>query len=295
MKAVSRKGWGPRAGFVVSDVATPIAGPGEVLVGVRATSITRGDIVLAKMPGLVARVFGVAPKRILGHEFAGVVESLGEGVAGFQVGDRVFGTTSELGQGAHAEYVAVPANGVMATISEDIGFEEAAPVPVGAMTALHFLREAGVEAGSQVLVNGASGSVGSFAVQIAKSMGAHVTGVASTSNLELVTSLGADEVIDYTTTDFTEGAGVYDVVFDAAGKVTPKQARPILSERGRFVSTRTRRDETVDELLAVRDLLADGSLHAVIDRTCSLDQVPEAAAQVEEGGKRGNVVVRVDG
>jgi NADPH:quinone reductase-like Zn-dependent oxidoreductase len=295
VRAVVKKGWGPRARLVVSDVPTPAAGPGEVLVGVHATSVTRGDVVLRKMPGWVARLFGVPPKRVLGHEFAGVVESVGEEVVTFEVGDRVFGTTSELEQGAHAEYVAVPADGILANIPEGVAYEEAAPVPVGAMTALHFLRAGGVVSGSRVLVNGASGSVGGFAVQIAKGMGAHVTGVARASNLELVASLGADEVIDYTTADFTEGDRVYDVVFDAAGKLSPKRVERVLSEQGRFVSTRTRREETGEELLAVRDLLVDGSLHAVIDRYYSLDQVPEAAEHIERGGKRGNVVVSLDG
>lgn len=295
MKAVVKKGLGPRAGFSVAQVAKPVAQPGELLVSVRATSVTRGDIVLAKMPGWLARIFGVTPKRILGHEFAGVVDSVGECVANFNVGDRVFGTTSELDQGAHAEYVAVPATGILSTIPDGIGFEEAAAVPVAAMTALHFLREARVEPGSRVLVNGASGSVGSFAVQVAKNMGGHVTAVASSSKLELAESLGADEVVDYTTTDFTESGQRYDVVFDVAGKVSPKAVQRVLSEGGRFVSTRARRRETVDELLAVREMLADGSLHAVVDRLYELDQVPDAAHYVEKGGKRGNVVVKIDG
>lgn len=295
MKAVVKKGWGPMARLVVSDEPAPTAGPGEVLVAIHATSVTRGDVVLRKMPGWVARLFGVPPKQVLGHEFAGMVESVGEGVVDFHAGDRVFGTTSDLGQGAHAEYVAIPADGMLATIPEGIGFEEAAAVPVGAMTALHFLREAGVESGSRVLVNGASGSVGGFAVQIAKGRGAHVTGVASASKLGLVASLGADEVIDYGTVDFTESDRMYDVVFDAAAKVAAKQVQRVLSQGGRFVSTRTRRKETVEELLAVGELLATGSIHAVIDRYYTLDQVPEAAEYVERGGKQGNVVVRLDG
>lgn len=293
MKAAVKRGWGPRFSLAISDVPTPTAGPGEVLVRVHATTVTRGDIVLGKMPGWVSRLFGVAPKQILGHEFAGVVESLGEGVVHFDMGDRVFGTTSELGQGAHAEHVAVPSDGVIAAIPEGIAFEEAAAVPVGAMTALHFLRAAGVSSGSRVLVNGASGSVGSFAVQIAKGMGAHVTGVSSTSNLELVASLGADETLDYTKVDFTEEDRVYDVVFDAAAKVSKKRVESVLSEQGSFVSTRTRRSESSEELIDVRNLLMDGSLDAFIDRSYSFDEISEAVAQVEQGRKRGNVVVVV--
>ena len=295
MKAVMRTGWGPKRSLAVSEVPTPIAGPREVLVRVRATSVTRGDVVVQKMPGWAARFFGVTPKRTLGHEFAGVVEVMGVGVGDFDVGDRVFGTTSELEQGAHAECLLVPEDGNLATIPDGIGYEEAAPVPVGAMTALHFLRAGGVESGSRVLINGASGSVGSFAVQIAKVMGAYVTGVSSTSNLELVAALGADEVIDYTEVDFTADDRVYDVVFDAVGKSSPKRAQGVLAERGRFVSTRARRKGTFEELLAVRDMLADGSLHAVIDGYYTLDQIPEAFEYVERGHKRGNVVVRIDG
>jgi NADPH:quinone reductase-like Zn-dependent oxidoreductase len=187
----------------------------------------------------------------------------------------------------------VPEDGIVTHMPADTGYEEAAPIPVGAMTALHFLQVGDVGPGTRVLVNGASGSVGSCAVQIAKHMGAHVTGVASTSNVELVSSLGADQVIDYTTQDFTEGTEEYDVIFDAAGKTTAKKSQGVLAEHGIFVTTQTRRREKAEELRAVRDLVAGGAVKAIVDRSFTLDQMSEAHRYVEEGGKRSNVVVVV--
>lgn len=166
-------------------------------------------------------------------------------------------------------------------------------IPVAAMAALHFIREGGVGSGQRVLINGASGSVGTFAVQIAKQMGAHVTGVSSTANIELVASLGADVIIDYREQDFTEGTTKYDVIFDAAGKTTAKKAARVLAEHGRFVTTQTRRREQVEDLLAVRDMVASGAVRAVIDRSYTMDRIREAHRYVEAGHKQGNVVVVV--
>lgn len=248
---------------------------------------------LRKMPKLITRLVGETPKSILGHEFAGDVEDVGEGVESLTVGDRVFGTTTGLRQGSYAEYVAIPAHGLVATIPPSIGYEEAAPVPVGAMAAMHFLRAGRVRSDKRILINGASGSVGSFAVQIAKHLGAHVTGVSSTSNLELVESLGANEVIDYTKQDFTQANQTYDLIFDAAGKTSAKRVAGVLAEDGVFVTTQTRRDETFEDLLAVRDLLEAGELRAVIDRRYTLEQIAEAHRYVEQGHKRGNVLVGI--
>lgn len=293
MKAIRSKRAGSADHLLVAEVPKPAPGPGEVLVRIHATSVTRGDVLLRKMPRLLVRLFGEIGKAIPGHEYAGNIEAVGSKVAGFAVGDRVFGTTAGLTAGSHAEFVCVPANGLLAHLPPSVSYLEAAPVPVGAMTALHFLQDGGTGPGSRVLVNGASGSVGSFAVQIAKHLGAHVTGVASTSNLELVESLGADAVIDYTREDFSAGGGGYDVIFDAAGKTTAKKVAGVLAEGGRFVTTRTRRRERIDELRTVRELLAAGAIRAVVDRTFTLDQMAEAHRYVERGGKRGNVVVAV--
>lgn len=295
MKAIMSTSSGSLDRLALSDVPTPVARSAELLVRIRATTVTRGDVVLRRMPRVVVRLVGETPKSILGHEFAGVVESVGDAVEGFDVEDRVFGTTTGLRLGAHAEYIAIPAGGVVARIPSGIAFEEAAPVPVGAMAAMHFLRSGGVGPGLRVLVNGASGSVGTFAVQIAKASGAHVTGVCSGSNAELVLSLGADAVIDYTRQDFTEAGETYDVIFDAVGKTSARTVRGILAEDGRFVTTQARRKERVEDLIAVRDLVAAGRMEAVIDRRYTLDQVAEAFRYVAAGHKRGNVVVSVGG
>jgi NADPH:quinone reductase-like Zn-dependent oxidoreductase len=182
---------------------------------------------------------------------------------------------------------------MVTVLPPNVGYEEAAPIPVGAMTALHFLQAGDVGPGKRVLINGASGSVGSYAVQIVRTLDAHVTGVASTSNTDLVASLGADHVIDYTKQDFTDGTEKYDVIFDAAGKTTAKKVEGVLSEYGRFVTTRTRRRERVQELYAVRDMVASGAINALVDRSYTLDQIVEAHRHVERGDKRGNVVVLV--
>ena len=293
MKAILVKRAGSPDRLVLTDVPQPAPEPDEVLIRIHAATVTRGDVVMRKMPRLVARLVGETPKSIPGHEFAGEVAAVGHDVTRFEIGDRVFGTTTGLEQGSHAEYVCVPENGIVAHIPPDVGYDGAAPIPVGAMAALHFLREGGVAAGEQVLINGASGSVGTFAVQIAKQIGAHVTGVSSTANLDLVASLGADRVIDYREQDFTEGTARYDVVFDAVGKTTAKKAARVLAEQGRFVTTQARRRELVEDLLAVRDMVAGGAVRAVIDRSYTLDRIREAHRYVEQGHKQGNIVVVV--
>ncbi len=293
MKAVMLKRAGSTDGLKLTDVPTPAPGRNEVLVKVHAATVTRGDVVLRKMPRWLIRLVGETPKSILGHEFAGEVEAIGEDVKTFAVGDRVFGTTTGLRQGSHAEYVAVPARGLLATIPDRISYEDAAPVPVGAMTALHFFRAGGLGSEKRLLINGASGSVGTYAVQIAKREGAHVTAVASGANLDMVTEFGADVVIDYQLEDFTKGTQTYDLVFDAAGKTTAKRARKVLSDSGRFVTTQSRHKETIEGLLAIREMLAAGSIRAVIDKFYPLEQVPEAHRYVEQGHKRGNVVVMI--
>jgi len=293
MKAVIQKRAGTPDRLVLADMPQPVPEPNEVLVRIHAASVTRGDVVMRKMPRLLARLFGEAPRSIPGNEFAGQVEATGENVVNFKIGDRVFGTTSGLTQGSYAEYLCVPEDAIVTQIPSNVGYEEAAPIPVGAMTALHFLQAGEVGAGTRVLINGAAGSVGSYAVQIAKQLGAHVTGVASTSNVELVASLGADDVVDYTKEDFAEGDQKYDVIFDAAGKTTAKKTEGVLAEPGRFVTTQTRRRENIEELRTVRDMVARGAVKAVVDRSFTLDQISDAHRYVEEGRKRGNVVVVV--
>jgi NADPH:quinone reductase-like Zn-dependent oxidoreductase len=293
MRAIVLKRAGSPDRLVLADVPKPVPKSNEVLVRIHATSVIRGDVVMRKMPRLVARLVGETPKSIPGYEFAGEVEATGENVVEFRTGDRVFGTTSGLTQGSYAEYLRVPEDGIVTHMPPDIGYQEAAPIPVGAMTALHFLQAGNVGPGTRVLINGASGSVGSYAVQIAKQIGAHVTGVASASNAELVASLGADAVIDYSKEDFTEGTEKYDVIFDAVGKTTAKKTEGVLAEHGRFVTTRKRRQEKAEELHAVQDMVASGAVRPLIDRSYTLDQISEAHRYVEGGRKRGNVVVVV--
>jgi NADPH:quinone reductase-like Zn-dependent oxidoreductase len=204
MRAVLFKRSGSADRLELAEVPRPAPEPKEILVKVHAATVTRGDVVLRKLPFLLWRLLGFRRKAMLGHEFAGEIEAVGADVTLFKEGERVFGTTTGLTTGSYAEYICVPEDGVLATVPANITYEEAAPVPIGGLTALHLLREGDVGSGKRVLVYGASGSVGTFAVQLAAHSGAYVTGVCSTSNMELVKSLGADEVVDYTKQDFTE-------------------------------------------------------------------------------------------
>jgi NADPH:quinone reductase-like Zn-dependent oxidoreductase len=278
MKAVLFKKTGSVDGLVFADIPKPVPNADEVLVRIHATSVTRGDVVLRKIPFLLARLFGQKRKTTLGHEFAGVVEAVGSDVTALALGDRVFGTTTAVRTGSYAEYICVPADGMLAAIPPHVSFEEAAPVPIGATTAL---------------VIGASGSVGSYGVQIAAHFGAHVTGVSSGRNADLVKSLGAAAVIDYTTQDVTKGEARYDLVFDAVGAGSPGSFKRILAEGGSFVSVRSSTTETPSELLEIRDLLGAGRVRAIIDRRYTLAQIRDAHSYVEKGRKAGNVLVSV--
>jgi NADPH:quinone reductase-like Zn-dependent oxidoreductase len=293
LRAVLLKRSGSADRLELAEVPRPAPEPHELLVKVHAATVTRGDVVLRRLPFLLWRLFGFRRKTMLGHEFAGEIEAVGAQVTSFKEGERVFGTTTGLTTGSYAEYVCVPEEGVLATVPANITYEEAAPVPIGGLTALHFLREGDVGIGKRALVYGASGSVGTFAVQLATHFGAHVTGVCSTSNVELVKSLGADEVVDYTKQDFTEAGQTYDIVFDAVGKGSPRRDKKVLAEDGSYVSVRSSTKEKTEDLLVLSDLMEAGEVKAVIDRRYSLEQISEAHRYVEQGHKRGNVVITV--
>jgi NADPH:quinone reductase-like Zn-dependent oxidoreductase len=274
-------------------------GENEVLVKVHAATVVVGDVILRKLHPLFflpLQLFGMKRKRIPGHEFAGEIEAVGKEVKRFKVGDRVFGTTTGLSVGSNAEYVCLPEKwqaGVLATMPTNMTYEEAAAAPVGGMTALYFLRKAKIQSGQKVLIYGASGSVGTFAVQIAKHYGADVTGVCSSANVELVKSLGADQVIDYAKEDFTKSGRIYDVIFDAVRKTSLSRSKGALKEKGVYFSVRSSTSETVENLLFLKELIEARKIRPVIDRCYPLEQTAEAHCYVEAGHKKGNVVINV--
>lgn len=299
MQAIVKTRSGPPEVLQLQEVEKPVPKADEVLVRVVATTVTVGDVMLRKLSPLLALpmqwFFGVPRKKIPGHEFAGVVEAAGDSGGPFQPGERVFGTTSGLPVGAYAEYVCVPAAGTLARIPDNVPFEQAAALPVGGMTALYLLRQGGLQAGQEALVYGASGSVGTYGVQIARQAGARVTGVCSTRNVELVRSLGAEAVIDYTQEDVAAGGPRYDLVFDAVGKLPDEQAKKVLKPGGSSVSVRSTTHEKSGNLQFLAELLAAGEVRAVIDRRYPLAQAAEAHRYVEQGRKAGNVVLNVAG
>jgi NADPH:quinone reductase-like Zn-dependent oxidoreductase len=284
----------------ISNVEKPVPKPNEILVKVFASSVTRGDVKLRKIPRSVliplGLLFGFKAMKITGVEFAGEVEEIGNRVIHFNKGDKVFGTTTGLKFGGNAEYVCVPEkrkSGVILKIPDNISYPEAAVIPVGCMTALHFLRKGKIEKSNKVLIYGASGSVGSYAVQIAKYFGAEVTGVCSTNNLELVKSIGADKVIDYLKDDFTSINIEYDIIFDAVGKITKSKCRKILNKNGYFLSVKFPSSEKEEYMRLLNRIISEGKIKPVIDRHYNLEQIVEGHSYVEEGHKKGNVVIDI--
>jgi NADPH:quinone reductase-like Zn-dependent oxidoreductase len=307
--------YGPPEVQRVEEVEKPVPTDDEVLVRIKATTVNRTDCGLRAAKPFVARFFTglVRPKRrILGIEFAGVVEAVGTAVSEFAVGDEVFGVKSS---GAHAEYIAVRESAPIAHKPTGMSFEEAAAIPDGAALALACYRKAGLEQGENLLVYGATGSVGTAGVQLARHLGADVTAVGNTQNLELVRSLGAARVIDYTQEDFTKNGETYDVVFDAVGKLSFARARGSVKPGGVFVGTdgflnlflalptRWVGDKRAqlgitkyskEDVLLLKRLVEAGEYRAVIDRRYPLEDIVEATRYVETGQKTGNVVLTVD-
>jgi NADPH:quinone reductase-like Zn-dependent oxidoreductase len=319
MNAIIYTRFGPPEVLQVTELEKPTPKDNEILINIHATSVTSGDCrargfrvpLVFRIPAAMSLGFRKPKKSILGSEFAGEVVAVGKDVKRFKVGDQVFGST---GKGTYVEYVTVPEEGMRAIKPQNLTYEEAAGVTFGGFTALSFLRDkAKLQRGQKILINGASGGVGTFAVQLAKYFGAEVTGVCSTTNVELVRSLGADKVIDYTKEDFTKGGQVYDIILDAVGKSSFSRCKGALTPTGVYLSVEfslvlalqmlwTTKiggkkvviglpDTTKADLLFLAELLEAGKLKTIIDRCYPLDQIVEAHRYVEMGHKKGNVII----
>ena len=305
MKAVVCTRYGPPEVLRLEELATPVPRKNEVRIRIRATAVTSSDcyvrgLALSPTYRLMARLAlgWSAPRQpVLGMVLSGEVDAVGPDARSFEVGDRVFGFDRHR-FGTYAQYVCWPEDGLLATRPANLTDDEAAAIPYGGLLALHFLRKADVRAGQRVLIYGASGAVGASAVQLARHFGAEVTGVCSTANLDLVASLGATTVIDYTREVFTDRAERYDLVFDAVGKrksaAALRRCREVLAPGGAFVSVddgtpKLRRDD----LVLLGELATKGGIRPVIDRTYALDDIVDAHRYVDDGHKRGNVVITV--
>ncbi|HEX2909487.1 MAG TPA: NAD(P)-dependent alcohol dehydrogenase [Chloroflexia bacterium] len=331
MKAIVATKYGPPEVLKLTEVAKPVPKDHELLVKVYATSVNAGDYRMRSfdvppmlwLPSRLALGFTKPKNPVFGMELAGEVEAVGRAVTRFKPGDQVFASTLEAGFGAHSEYKCLNEGGAVVTKPANMTYEEAATLPIGANTALLYLRKGNIQPGQKVLINGASGAVGTAAVQLARYFGAEVTGVCSTSNVEMVKSLGANQVIDYTSEDFTKNGQTYDIIFDTVGKLSFANCKGSLASSGVFLTTlfslpvivqalwaslvgngkkqkiwfgdigRRPASERAKDLLFLKELFEAGKFKAVIDRCYPLEQVAEAHRYVETGHKRGNVVIRV--
>ncbi|AEV31313.1 Zn-dependent oxidoreductase, NADPH:quinone reductase [Owenweeksia hongkongensis DSM 17368] len=324
MKAIVATGYGSPSVFQLQNVNQPTLKPNEVLVKIKNTTVTQADAMMRTGKPYIGRLMlGLfKPKhQIWGTSFSGIVEAVGSEVSTFKPSQRVFGENIE-SFGAYAEYITVPADGTVMPLPDNISFEDAAGMGDGPVTSLNFLRNVsgGIKPGQKVLINGASGALGTAAVQLAKQFGAEVTGVCSTRNIGLVKSLGADHVVDYTKHDFTQNGKTYDVIYDTVGKRSFKDCKRVLAENGQYLSpvldlgllfqmmwtsafsskkakfaaTGMLKSPEIKEMLAeLIDIIRQGRLKTIIDRQYPLEKVSEAHTYVSAGHKKGNVVIAV--
>lgn len=300
MKAMVCTKYGKLDVLQLEEVENPTPKENEILIKIHATTVTSGDCrvrsfnspLLLWLPMRIVLGLRKPRKSILGVELAGEVEDVGKNVTRFKKGDQLFAMTG-MKFGGYAEYICLPEKGTIAVKPENVTCEEAASISFGGTTALHFFRKGNIQAGQKVLIYGASGAVGTAAVQLASYYGAEVTGVCSAKNSELVKSLGADRVINYQHENFTEKEERYDLIFDAVGKITKNQCQEALALNGRFVSVEGQGIAKVQtkDLLLLKKLMEEGQIKSVIDRCYSLEQIPEAHEYVETGHKIGSVVV----
>ena len=288
----------------IRDVIKPKIQKDEILIKIMATTVTSGDVMLRKQSYLqflllwpIARLlFGIKNqrKKILGHEFSGTLELVGKEVTKYKKGDAVFGTTGFSG-GAHAAYISLSENSIISLKPKNLSFQEAAAIPIGGICAFHLLKKVNIQSGDNALIYGASGSIGTYAVQLAKYFGANVTGVCSTTNLNLVKSLGVDTVLDYTKSDISQINEKYDLVFDTVGKFPKTKAQKLLTKNGRYVSTHFSPVKEKQEYLnLLRELASKGAVKPIIDKTFSIENIKEAHEYVETGHKKGNVVISIN-
>ncbi|HSN49404.1 MAG TPA: NAD(P)-dependent alcohol dehydrogenase [Flavobacterium sp.] len=318
MKAIVYTGYGSPEVLQLKDVEKPIPKYNEILIKVRATAVNSGDVRLRKAdPFMVRLVFGLfKPKiKILGVVFLGEIESIGSGVQRFKVGDEVFGH-SDMSFGTYAAYKCVSEDGSLALKPDCISHQEAAVIPFGGTTALHFLKKTAIQKGHKVLIFGASGAVGTAAVQLAKHFGATVTAVCSKENINLVQSLGADKVIDYTLEDFTKEGETYDVIYDTVNKMSISKGVKCLHKKGVLILGASLLKETLhgvwisltskrkvlsgmishkaEDIIFLKQLIEEGQLKPVIDKIYTLEQMAEAHTYVEKGHKKGNVAIEMN-
>jgi len=309
LKVMVTTKYGPSDVLQIMEREKPNPNENEVLVKIHVTTVSVGDV---KMRGLIdlssgqklaARMYlgwSKPKKDVLGMEAAGEVEEIGPEVTKFTVGDRVFASTFWDGLGGYAQYKCFPEGSMIATIPDSISYEQAVPVLGGGLTAAKVLKKGNIQPGDKVLIYGASGNVGTYAVQITKHFGAEVTGICSTRNIELVKELGADFAIDYTEEDFTQSSKKYDIIFDAVDKIESSKRKVSLNETGVYLNVSKdsgsggKASDHIELLTFLRDLMAAGKLKSVIDKTYSFNQIPQAHEYVQTGRKRGSIVVTID-